>query len=47
MGSEVGEMTSSRLVLAIALLTFTVAVAFIGYAATGADLCLWCAPAAP
>jgi len=47
MSAEAGQMTTARLVFGIALLTFIVAVAFIGYAATGADLCLWCAAAGP
>jgi hypothetical protein len=35
-------MPSSKLALGIALVTLAVAVVFVAYAASGADLCVWC-----
>lgn len=36
-------MPKARLALYLAVATVTVAVVFVAYALTGADLCLWCA----
>ena len=36
-------MQDSTLALSIALLSLVATLIFIGYALTGADLCLWCA----
>jgi hypothetical protein len=36
-------MPNAKLALYLAVITATVAIVFVAYALTGADLCLWCA----
>jgi hypothetical protein len=36
-------MPNAKLALYLAMATATVAIVFVAYALTGADLCLWCA----